>query len=170
MELLDLLENLEQAINSGTGVPATGRVLVDKDKTLSAINHIKSALPEEIQEAQEMLQMRENLINQAVVEARRIKAVAEQEAKGLITDSEINREAQRQSQEIEAGANERAKDILDKAGLQAGAQKLEADRYAHKTLQKLEIDLNILLETVKRGLELLTSEPSPEDEMLESTD
>ena len=75
MNVNSLIEKLEELVSTGTGVPATGKVLVDKEKMAELVSQIQAALPADLQEAQDFLQMRENLINQALSEARRIRDV-----------------------------------------------------------------------------------------------
>lgn len=158
MELFDLIAELENTINTATGVPATRRILLDRDKIISIVSQIRSSLPTEIAEAKEMLEMRENLINQAVLESRRIKSSAENEAQSMVSDNEITKEAEKRSLDIEAGASERARDTLESANSQAERRLLEADNYAKDTLQNLHANLTSLLETVEHGLEVLLAD------------
>tara|TARA_B100000029_G_C17398093_1_gene895996 strand:- start:253 stop:786 length:534 start_codon:yes stop_codon:yes gene_type:complete len=177
MELFELITELEDTINTATGVPATRRILLDKDKITSILNQIKSSLPTEISEAKEMLEMRENLINQAVLESRRIKDSAENEARSMITDSAITKEAEKRSLDIEAQASERARDTLENANFHAGRRLLEADNYAKDTLQNLHANLTSLLETIEHGLEVLVADSKEpvldtvkSDDVVEATD
>ena len=82
MELSSLIDKLEEAINSGTGLPV-GRVLVERDKISDLLMQIRAAIPTDVQEAQDLLGMRQNLIDQALVETRRIKTSAEEDARNL---------------------------------------------------------------------------------------
>ena len=173
MELFDLIAELENTINTATGVPATRRILLDRDKIISIVNQIRSSLPAEIAEAKEMLEMRENLINQAVLESRRIKNSAENEAQSMVTDSQITKEAEKRSLDIEADASERAKDTLENAIFHAERRLSEADNYAKDTLQNLHANLTNLLETVEHGLEVLVADskqPEPDTDASEDVE
>ena len=158
MELFDLISELEDTINGATAVPATRRILLDRDKIISIVSQIRSSLPTEISEANELLDMRENLINQAVVEARRIRISAEGEAKSMVSDSEITKEAEKRSLDIESEASDKARDALENANFNAERRLLEADNYAKDTLQSLHANLTSLLETVEHGLEILVAD------------
>ena len=173
MELFDLIAELENTINTATGVPATRRILLDRDKIISIVNQIRSSLPAEIAEAKEMLEMRENLINQAVLESRRIKNSAENEAQSMVTDSQITKEAEKRSLDIEAEASERAKDTLENDIFHAERRLSEADNYAKDTLQNLHANLTNLLETVEHGLEVLVADskqPEPDTDASEDVE
>lgn len=135
--------------------------MLEKEKLVDLVSKIRSAIPVDIQEAQELLQMRENLINQALLEARRIKSTADEEARTLIKESEITKEAQKGSEEIAADTQRRAQHILDEADAQARDRRARADEYAQATLQGLEEELARLLDTVHHGIALLEVEREP---------
>lgn len=160
MELTALIDRLEEAINSGTGLPA-GRVLMEREKLTELLGQIRAALPTDIQEAQELLQMRENLINQAIMEARRIKNAAEEDARARVGESEITKEARKQSEEFVEEAQRKAQRILDETDAQANTRRASADQYAQAALQKLEEELSQVLDTVRHGIEILDAEKEP---------
>ena len=156
MNVAGLIEKLEDLVNSGTGVPATGRILIDRDKLAELVGKIQASLPADLQEAQDFLQMRENLINQALTEARRIKTSSEDEARSRVKDSEVLKEAGKQSEDIVAEAQRRAQRILDEADRQAGFRLAEANQYVQATLIKLEEELSQVLATIRRGIDAMS--------------
>ncbi len=160
MQLPALIDKLEEFVGSATGLPA-GRVLVEREKLHELIAQIREALPEDIQEAEDLLGMRENLINQALMEARRIKGAAEDEAKARVRESEITKEARDHAEGIVEQAQGRAQRVLDETDLQARSRKEAADQYAQSSLQKLEEELSRVLETVRHGIEMLEEEKEP---------
>ena len=161
MELSSLIDQLEEVIGSGTGVPATGRVLVEKEKLAKLMSQIRAAVPAEIQEAQDLLQMRENVINQALLEARGIRSAAEEEARARVTENEITKDARIQSENIIEEAQRKAQRILDETDIQTGARRTGADQYAQATLQKLEAELSQLITTIRHGIEVMDAEKEP---------
>ena len=48
MELSSLIDKLEEAINSGTGLPV-GRVMVERDKISDLLMQIRAAIPNDVQ-------------------------------------------------------------------------------------------------------------------------
>ena len=161
MKLSSLIEKLEELISSGTGVPATGRVLIDRDKLAELVNQIRSAVPEDIQEAQDLLQMREKLINQALLEGRHIRSASEDEARSRVTESEITKEAKKRSGEIIEEAQHRAQRVLDETDAQVTTRRAGADKYTQETLLKLEEDLSQILTTIRHGIEVTETEKEP---------
>lgn len=160
MELSALIDKLEEAINSATGLPA-GRVLLEREKLSELVTQIRDAIPSDVLEAEDLLDMRENLINQALMEARRIKSVAEEEARARVRESEITKESRKQAEETIEQAQGKAQRVLDETDSQARARKTEADEYAQASLQKLEEELANVLETVRHGIELLEAQKEP---------
>ena len=164
MELTNLIDQLENLISSGTGVPATGRIFLEKEKLANLIQALKDAIPVDIQEAQDLLKMRENLINQALQEGRGIKSVADEEAKSRLTESAILKEAESMSQEILEKTKAQAQDILADTETQMVNKKAEADLYSKSTLEKLEEELYTMINTVRHGIELIDSQKVKEDD------
>ena len=158
MELSSVIDKLEEAISSGTGVPATGRVLIEREKLTELVKQIRITIPADIQEARDLLQMRENVINQALLEAGRIRSAAEEEARARVAESEITKDARKQSEETIEEAQRKAQRILDETDSQANARKAGADQYAQATLQKLEHELTQVVNTIRNGIEIMHAE------------
>ncbi len=136
MTLIAQLENLETMIVKGR-VPGTARTLVNQQKISALINEMKKNLPDEITEAESIVRQKDAIIKQAEIEARRIRAYADEEAttirqlaeeqsntllttsqeeaKKMIQDTEISRKANENAIEIESVANSRAGKVIDDA-------------------------------------------------------
>ena len=155
MELYALIDKLDEVIESGTWVPGTGRFLIDKEKLTTLANEIRDAIPVDLSEAQELLQMRERLINQALLEANRVKNAADEDARMRVSDSELTRDAQHQADSVIADAQSKASKLLADAEAQARGRIEGADNYAQETLKRLEEDLAETLSIVQRGLQSL---------------
>ena len=136
MTLMEQLENLETMMVKGR-VPGTARTLVNQQKISALINEMKKNLPDEITEAEGVVRQKDAIIKQAEIEARRIRAYADEEAttirqlaeeqsntllttsqeeaKKMIQDTEISRKANENAIEIESVANSRAGKVVDDA-------------------------------------------------------
>ncbi len=158
MDIYALIDKLDELISSGIWMPGTGRFLIDRDKLMAVSNQIREAVPEDLKEAQDLLQMRDRVINQAMTEANRIKIAADEDAKSRVAESEVTRDAQTQADQMVLDAQTRAERILAEAEAQARARVQGADEYARETLRELEEELTDTLNTVRRGLESLDSQ------------
>jgi F0F1-type ATP synthase membrane subunit b/b' len=139
---------------------------MDLDKLLELVDQMRLGIPKDIQEAEGVLDKREALINQSLMDARRIKASAEEESRTKLEESEISQSARQQAETILAEAKQRADALLQDAQRKAhltmqeaqgfGEGRVsEANVYAHETLRDLEQHLSVVLNSVRRGLDSL---------------
>lgn len=166
MDLLNLVDKLETLATSSGKVPGTRKVLMDLDKALELVDQMRLGIPKDIQEAEEVMARREAIINQSLLDARRIKSSAEEEGRTKVNESEIVAEAQKQADEMLADAKQRADALVQDAQKKAHQMMQEsqtfsetrieeANRYSQETLYNLEQHLSIVLNSVRRGLDSL---------------
>ena len=135
-------------------------MFVDAEKLLELVDQLRVAVPQDVSEAEEVLRKREDLLNQSLGEARRIRASAENEFRSRIDDNELIHEAQKQSEKLVEEAQGKAQRILDTADSDANTRRSSADQYSQEVLYKLEQEVAGLLGTVRNGIEVLESRQS----------
>ncbi|WP_027363579.1 ATPase [Desulfotruncus alcoholivorax] len=140
MELFNILNEMEELIDSSPRVPMTKRVLVDEDRLLDYLDRIRTSLPEELRQAKWVLQEREKVITDSKREALRIMEDAEKQLERKADESEVARKAQEIAREIEARAEQVAVQI-----------KQGARDYADEILSNLEGNLSQILEEIRQG-------------------
>ncbi len=141
-----LLERLESQIATGTGVPRTRKVLVDKDAVLDLIDQLRVAVPEEIHAAKRINAEGERIIEKANEEATRIAARAQEQATYLIGERGLTEAAQAEGRQIISEATAAADDT--RAG---------ADEYAAQILATLETEVRKALAGIEKGMDVLDS-------------
>ena len=141
-----LLERLESQIATGTSVPRTRKVLVDKDAVLDLIDQLRVAVPEEVHAAKRINAEGERIIEKAQVEASQITARAQEQAAYLIGDRGLTELAQAEGQRIVAEASETADGV-----------RLGADQYAAQILEALEVEVRRALAGIEKGIDVLES-------------
>ena len=139
-----LLERLESLVATGTGVPATRKVLVDKDAVLELIDQLRVAVPEEIHAAKRINAEGERIIEKANDEAGRIAARAQEQATYLIGERGLTEVAQAEGRRIVAEASEAADGV-----------RLGADAYAAQVLESLEAEVRKALAGIEKGIGVL---------------
>ena len=139
-----LLERLESLIATGTGVPTTRKVLVDKDAVLELIDQLRVAVPEEIHAAKRINAESERIVEKANDESARITARAQEQATFLIGERGLTEAAQAEGRQIIAEAH----DVAD--GVRLGA-----DAYAAKILSSLEAEVHKALAEIEKGINVL---------------
>ena len=148
---------------------------------------MSQSIPEEILEASEVIKQKESIINQAYLEAKRTKEIAQQESASIndkargdydqkVSDSEVTRGAELKSEEIISEANEKAtgivkesqneaEQIVDKAQTNATQRKDGADQYSKEVLFNIEERLSQVLGQVRRGIDALGDETQEEEQL-----
>ena len=181
MDILEVVEELESLPASGTRVPGLrNKVLVDIDRIHGLGADLRNSVPANIQESDEILRQRDSIINQAYLEAQRIKKWAEQEALSMkdaalrehqtrVEESEIvaaveararelDEEASGKAQVVIQDAQKRAYQTLNETESIANTLREGADRYAREVLFCLEEQLSNALAQVRKGIDALNLE------------
>ena len=157
IDTLQLLEELEEVIGAGWPVPGVGRAMVDVDRATEIIESIREHLPQEIQEARQLVAERDSLREQAHAEARRVVEDAQREAAALVREQGVHKTAERQ-----------ARAMLDQASARAEEIYARADEYAIESLRSLEARLTQTLATVHNGIASLQARTHPQPPQDES--
>jgi cell division septum initiation protein DivIVA len=144
LDIMFLLERLESQIATGTGVPRTRKVLVDKDAILDLIDQLRVAVPEEVHAAKRINSESERIIEKANDEASRITARAQEQAAYLIGEKGLTEQAEAEGRRIVSEARDTA------AGVRDGA-----DAYASQILSTLESEVRKALAGIEKGIDVL---------------
>jgi len=140
VDLLNALNELEELIESSSKIPMTRKVLIDEDKVLDLLDHIRTTLPEEIRQAKWIIQERDKVLNDSQKEAMRIMEDAQKQVEKQADDSEIVRQAKKVAEEIVHRAESVAREIKE------GAR-----GYADDILANLEDNLGTILRQIEQG-------------------
>jgi len=138
ISVMILLDRLEELL--GGRFRLAGRAWVDTDAALELVQKIRTALPDEIREAEWLTSEKERLIFESQEEAKRILRDAENYAAKLVQDSQILRQAEHQAEEVLADARQ-----------EAAAVEEDARGYARHVLGQLEESLEKTLRVVRKG-------------------
>jgi hypothetical protein len=144
VDIMFLLERLESLIATGTGVPATRKVLVDKDGILELIDQLRVAVPEEVHAAKRINAEGERIIEKANDEAGKIAARAQEQAAYLIGERGLTERAETEGRQIVAAAMAVADSV-----------RLGADSYAAQVLETLESEVRKALSGIEKGIDVL---------------
>lgn len=111
MEIFTLLENVEELLETGTKVPLSTKVLVDKDELREIIEEIRMKLPDELKQAKWVKEERQRILMDAQKEADNIVKETETKIISLVDDHEITKQALAQKEEIIESADKVAREI-----------------------------------------------------------
>ena len=167
LEIMELLEELESAINNATSIPFSQKSGIDKEDVLNIIADIKVIMPEEIKQAiwinkerQKILnnanQDAELLIEQATKEASQIVEKATKEAEEMKKNSEEIIKSYIDSDGIVVEAEEKAKAIIERAEFTAREIKIGSIRYADDVLEGLQYNIQGIIQEIEINRRELT--------------
>lgn len=146
--VVELLNRLE-ALLQHSAAPRGERKAVDEREALGILQMIRAALPAELQEAHRLRWEAERLLDAAQDEARRVVLEAQATARRLADDHPVAREAVRRAEDLQARAEGEARSTRE-----------GADAYAAQVLADLEQSVSRILETIRKGRELLKDPPA----------
>lgn len=100
MKVLELLDEIEEIVDTASGFPLTGKIMVDADEILEIVKEIRVELPDEIQQARWIKDERQRIIDEAKKEYDSIIADAQKQAEALIENDDITVKAKMRAEEI----------------------------------------------------------------------
>ena len=84
MRVLELLEEIEEIVDTAAGFPLTGKIMVDSQELLEIVREIRAELPDEIQQAQWIKNERERIIAEAKTQYEAVIDDAQKQADALV--------------------------------------------------------------------------------------
>lgn len=143
-KVVDLLDRLENLLESSTRIPFMNKALVDNLAALEIVDQIRISLPESVKQAEAMLAEAARVVGEAKEEAARTISEANERLRSMIKGTEIVKLAEEEA----AATLERARE--EARGIRAGA-----DEYADQVLADLEETLEKIGKVIRHGREEL---------------
>lgn len=140
MNVLKLLEELEDIVESGSSIPFANKVLIDKNDVLEIIKEIRIQLPDEIKQAQWIKEERQRILIEAQQEADMTLEEANKHIREMVDQDEITKLSMKQAEEIIAQAQINAKEM-----------RIGAREYADELLATTEGKLLEIINTIQEN-------------------
>jgi cell division septum initiation protein DivIVA len=141
MDILHLIDRLEEIIRESRRVPFSDLRLVDENRIWPLLDQMRISIPDEMRRAERIIREKDRTKAQATEEAERIVELARQEAAQLAADHNIAQAADKEAAVIRDQARKEAQQII------AGA-----DEYAFDVLCDLEQELKRALTVIENGI------------------
>lgn len=152
MNVHERLDELTDMVNTARAMPMSASCIVNRGEVLDILEDIRASLPDEIREADRLLDDRERVLAEADAESERILDTARAEAAVLVTQEWVYAAAVREAELVRREAED-----------DAIRMRQEIDDYVDAKLAGFEIALNKTLSAVSRGREKLRgSDMSPQ--------
>lgn len=140
MDVLGLIDEIEDIIESAGSLPLTSKVLVQKEELLDIISELRIKLPDEIKQAAWIKEERERIISEANKDAEQIIKETRLKLEELVSKEEVLKEA-----------NERAKDLMNKAQIASTNLKRSSLEYSDKLLMNAQENLKDMITTLNEN-------------------
>jgi len=131
MTIDKLLTELEEIIEEGTTFPFVGKARVDKKEIYEIIKQISIKLPDDIKQAQWIMEEKTRILQKAHTESKVILQEAEIKAEQRVDESDIVRDARKKADQIIRDAEKKATEL-----------KMGTKEYVESILKKLQAQLN----------------------------
>jgi vacuolar-type H+-ATPase subunit H len=131
-------------IEEARGVPLSASCVVHRGEILEILDGARVALPTDLDQAIEIITVREGIIEEARTSAEHLIATAREDVARMVEQTAI----------VQAARDE-AQRILDDARALADEERAEVESYIDGRLATLEVILNKTMEAVARGRERL---------------
>lgn len=171
------LNRLEEMVLSSPNIPLTRRTLVDEEQLLDQLDLVRLHLPTVFQEAQAVVQQKQDIILNAEQTAEEIIQSAKARAAQILNETNIVRQAELEAKQLQyqvqqecTALREETQAEIDKIRLQAQqelrqmqqkaiaeAEEIQrgADEYADHVLQNIEQQLSDMLRIIMNGRQQL---------------
>lgn len=166
MELLELIDSLEELVVQARRLPVGGNLVIDRKRALDIVDQLRLAVPGDLRQAAQVLETRDQLVEEGQRKAHQIVENARAERENLIAQNSIVVEAQERAQALLAAAEARARETVAEADATAAAHLSEAaeaatkemddaDEYSLEVLRRLQAQLNSYLDSIKTSISSL---------------
>ena len=111
MRVLELLEEIEEIVDTAAGFPLTGKIMVDSQELLEIVREIRAELPDEIQQAKWIKNERERIIAEAKTQYEKVIDDAQKQADALVENNDITVKAKMRADELMRVTEKTAKQL-----------------------------------------------------------
>ena len=159
VSVLELVDQLEDAVTGARRLPLSANVLVNEDETLELVDRIRLGLPDELVQARHMLEDRERILASAEEEGEHMLRQAEEQAERLVREASERAAMLVSEHTVTAQARAHADAAVAEAEDRAATTRAEADAYARDVMLRLDEHLTQVVTTVRKGIETLPEPP-----------
>ena len=132
------LAQLRELILNARSMPMSASCVINRSEVLDAIDDVIDNLPDEIADAQQVIEVTRHRIAEAESEAAQIVAEAREHAAGLAQHSEIIRVAERAAAELTEQAKEEAAALRRETDAFVDARMATFESVLHKTASQVK--------------------------------
>ena len=165
----EIITTLYEMIQDARGVPLSAeKCVIERDRALDLLDEISNQLPGELKQARTIVESRGEVINNAKREAENILKQAQAQARQMVSDDEIYRQAQQEANAMVQAAQDRIREL-----------KNVTNNYVDDALKQTEQAISEALNEVKEsrtkfnalvGAQNKNAKPAPNPAIIEEVD
>ena len=144
VDVAGLVDALERIAAEARSMPLSASVMVNRSELLALVRQLRETLPDELERARWVVREQDGILEHARSDAAEIVAEARAEHERLMSQQDVVR-----------AANEESERLIDAAHATVRQMRLEAEDYVDAKLANFEVVLHKTLTAVERGRERL---------------
>ncbi len=138
--LEELINNIQEMVQEAWTLPlASDKCVIERERMLDLIDELRSTLPADIKMAAEIVQQKNQMMADGHREIENMKKRLEEEARRILSKTEIMQQARA-----------RAKEIVGNAEIQARELRRAASEYCEDSLKRAEESLTLSTEELRK--------------------
>ena len=108
----DIIGALYDMVQDAKGIPLAGeKCILERDQMLDLLDELRSTLPNDLQAAQDIVAKRNDLLASGKREAEAIRRKAEEDARQMVSETEIVVAARKKAKEVQGNAEIQAREL-----------------------------------------------------------
>ena len=148
----EVISTLYEMVQDARSVPLSSeKCVVERDRVLDLLDEIRNQLPGELKQAKTIVESRGEVINNAKREAESILKQAQAQARQMISDSEIYRQAQEEANAMLQAAKKESGETVQAAQDKIRELKVVTNSYVDDALRQTEQAISEALNEVRES-------------------
>ena len=111
MNVLELLEEIEDIVNTAPSVPLTGKIMVDGDALIEIVEDIRKSLPDDVHQAKWIKEQKNRILGEGKEEYEKIITEAKKQAEYLVDTDDITLKAHKEAEILEENTKHYTKEL-----------------------------------------------------------
>ena len=153
MAVRDTLNRIENLVASASHLPLTGKAVIEEEDLVKLVEDLRKDLPQELEQAEKIMQDKENIIRIAQDEADKIIKQARLQAEQLVDENETVVKARERAQMILSEVHQQQIEMLNDARLRAQTLQEQADSYANQVFDQLITRVTSTFQSVQAAVQ-----------------
>ena len=151
MSINEILDEMENLVIEGKHIVFTNMSIINEQELLRLIDDLQTELPQEMDNAQRILQQKEEILNNARAEADSIIAQAKEYAKKMADESEIVKASKERAELIRVQSEAQEKEIMERTMNNSQQLQMSANQYANQVFEHLIANVGTALGTLQQA-------------------